>query len=469
VVRYCCSGIAGEPTTQVIEVEAGDDAIIFELQRTLKIPVHYATTNKKLSYLDRLTARLTYAVRLWCERISELGLKSRQDCSPYEHEIQRITGLSAAFVQQARDKALWMWAQYREAHKEWERELSRAKPGTKWYKKLLKREPAEPCTSPRSNLKKIPTRFDARTGTIEESNLKMSPLVVRVSTLKKGEKITVLLNPSKWHLDMLRSAAELRGFELVKRGKKYFVHLLCKYFVRAQPVHAVRGVDLGVNRVVASVKLPKHPRNFSLLRCDDKWLRIRELNDRVSHLRRLKKWRALKKLRHKRRNIAKDYDRKLAKEFAACAENELVVIGDPQLIRYHKYRGDGDKRGRKILQNWSYSRLADGIIEKLKERGIIGIRFNEWGTSSECHKCGGKLKAKGRRVVCTECGMQYDREFNSCVRVVQKASTYLKHKTRAALKRSRKLAGAIDELARTIGDSGLEPWMRMEAHLLVGE
>ena len=40
----------------MIEVEAGDDAIIFELQRTLKIPVHYATTNKKLSYLDRLTA-----------------------------------------------------------------------------------------------------------------------------------------------------------------------------------------------------------------------------------------------------------------------------------------------------------------------------------------------------------------------------------------------------------------------------
>ena len=71
------------------------------------------------------------------------------------------------------------------------------------------------------------------------------------------------------------------------------------------------------------------------------------------------------------------------------------------------------------------------------------------------------MQAKGRRVVCTECGMQYDRKFNSCVRVVQKASTYLK--------RSRKLAGAIDELRGTIGDSGLEPWMRMEAHLLVGE
>ena len=76
---------------------------------------------------------------------------------------------------------------------------------------------------------------------------------------------------------------------------------------------------------------------------------------------------------------------------------------------------------RKILQNWSYSRLADNIIEKVKERGIIAIRYNEGGTSSECHKCGGKLRVKGRRVVCTECGMQYDREFNSCIRLLQKA------------------------------------------------
>ena len=74
-----------------------------------------------------------------------------------------------------------------------------------------------------------------------------------------------------------------------------------------------------------------------------------------------------------------------------------------------------------------------------KERGIIAIRFNEWSTSSECHKCGGKLRVKGRRVVCTECDMQYDREFNSCVRLLQKAS--LKCKTIAALKSSRKLAG----------------------------
>jgi len=45
---------------------------------------------------------------------------------------------------------------------------------------------------------------------------------------------------------------------------------------------------------------------------------------------------------------------------------------------------------------------------------------------------------------------------------LQKASTYLKGKP------SEKLAGAAVEPARTIGDSGLEPWMKMETHLLVG-
>jgi len=44
------------------------------------------------------------------------------------------------------------------------------------------------------------------------------------------------------------------------------------------------------------------------------------------------------------------------------------------------------------------------------------------------------------------------------VKPLQKAGTYLKGKP------SVKLAGAVVEPARIIGDSGLEPWMKMEAH-----
>ena len=73
--KYCCNGIIGDPTW------SGEEEAPIELQRTLKIPVHhryhrketpdfsrgvsdYAITKKKLGYLDNLTARLTYAVRL---------------------------------------------------------------------------------------------------------------------------------------------------------------------------------------------------------------------------------------------------------------------------------------------------------------------------------------------------------------------------------------------------------------------
>jgi len=37
------------------------------VQKTVKVPIHYATTKNKLRVLDRLTARLTYAVKLWSE------------------------------------------------------------------------------------------------------------------------------------------------------------------------------------------------------------------------------------------------------------------------------------------------------------------------------------------------------------------------------------------------------------------
>jgi hypothetical protein len=33
--------------------------------RTLKVPVHYATTKRKIQILNKLTARLTYAVKRW--------------------------------------------------------------------------------------------------------------------------------------------------------------------------------------------------------------------------------------------------------------------------------------------------------------------------------------------------------------------------------------------------------------------
>ena len=168
---------------------------------------------------------------------------------------------------------------------------------------------------------------------IEFANIKVTPLVARISTLEKGEKITILLNPSRWHPDKLRSAAEICGFEIVEKSK-YSVHLLCKYLVYAQPVHAVRGV-VGVNREVASVKLPKHPRNL-LLR--NKGLRMKGLNDRAAHLQRLREWNILKRLRHKRRSVAEDYDRKTAKKLRRQKRRSSSSVRTHTLPQIQRWR-----------------------------------------------------------------------------------------------------------------------------------
>ena len=49
------------------------------VQKTVKVPIHYATTKNKLHVLDRLTARLTYTVKLWSEVIERHGIRTRRE------------------------------------------------------------------------------------------------------------------------------------------------------------------------------------------------------------------------------------------------------------------------------------------------------------------------------------------------------------------------------------------------------
>lgn len=396
--------------------------------RTIKTPIHHRTTKRKYSYLDRITTRLTHAVRIWSQSIEDYDLHSAKDCVSFEKEVRYRAGLSSAFVQQARDKALWMWKQYRSSHEKWEKILSRAKKDTKWYIKLKKREPSKPYTSKSSRLKKIPIRFDYRTGIVEKADLELTDWIISISTLKKYEKIIILLNLSNHHKQKLERADKICSFEIVKypeRTCKYMVHITCQHRVNDQPIKTIRGVDLGIKRDIASVKLPLTLENFSLVESNEVD-RLKELNDRIAHLRRKEKWEVLKKLRSKRYHLAIDYDRKTAKFFVKEIKEELVVIGNPEYIRYHKFKGNGNKQERRLLQHWSFSRQTEMIIQKCEEKGIKTLKINEYQTSSKCHNCGKlKLKENKRRIECKECGLQYDRDFNSCINIIQKASSYL--------------------------------------------
>jgi hypothetical protein len=122
------------------------------------------------------------------------------------------------------DTVAWMWKSYRKLHEAWRRDVAVARrDGAKfWLAKLLRREPQEPFINGTSG--KVPIWFDGRIGSIERSShLKLCPYVARVSTLRRGVKLTVPLNPGKYHLDLLEQGTP-KSFQLVKRNRKYYVH-----------------------------------------------------------------------------------------------------------------------------------------------------------------------------------------------------------------------------------------------------
>jgi len=107
---------------------------------------------------------------------------------------------------------------------------------------LLRREPQQPFTNGMKG--KVPIWFDNRFGSIEKPRrIKLCSYVARISTLRRGVKLTIPLNPAKYHLGMLEQGV-MKSFQLVKRDGKYYVHVKAEFQVANQPVYAVRGIDL---------------------------------------------------------------------------------------------------------------------------------------------------------------------------------------------------------------------------------
>jgi transposase len=397
------------------------------VQKTVKVPIHYATTKNKLHVLDKLTARLTYAVKLWSNVIEQYGIRTRRELQrlDYQHFVRDQTGLSAGFVQQCGNQALWMWKGYQKLHRQWRRvvEKTKRRGDEQRLRKLLKREPSKPFHGKNAAGKKIPTRFDYRTGEVQRNEqAKLSPLLIEVSTLKKHEKLTIFLNPAEYHLKLLERG-KIRDFQLVKHGKKYYAHIVMRYEVEDQSIHAVRGVDLGIRRSAATVLLrpdrPLHRENFSIIRDGLKRQRLNQLNERVTKIQQAKKWNALKRMQKKRRRVAEYHDRLTAKQIAEISKGCVVTIGYPKGIRYENYRGNGKRRLRRLIARWAYGRIISYIIEECAERSIKILELNEWQSSMTCHRCGSRNTERLTQSIihCYNCGLTYNADFNSAINI----------------------------------------------------
>lgn len=389
------------------------------------MPLDYALTKRKLSIIDRLTARHTYCIWLFSRLIDRRNMDvggygefTKEDM----RGISALTKLGAAYVQQCRDQALWMWRGYNAQHQEWERTLGQAK--GKWREKLLKREPRKPLSDGLTN--KIPVRIDERTGTVEASKrIRLSPYVLRLSSLRKGSRITIPLNPAGYHLELLRKGRVV-DFQLVNRDGKYCAHVCIKYDVADEPIRAVRGIDLGVRRATATVLLgvdrPLRQEDFSILNDGEKRHHVHLLNRRASDLQKGRKWDRLKLMRNKRRRVAAHYDRIDAIRIAKMAQEEgsMVVVGYPKNIKHRNFRGNGKRKLRQILQSrFTYGRRIQYIVEECVERGITAeVAFEAW-TSKTCHRCESiNTRRTGQSLLwCLNCGLQYNADWNSAINI----------------------------------------------------
>ena len=391
--------------------------------RTVKVPVHYGITKRKLSILDSLTARTTCGVWLWSKLFKEHGLKgSYADRDRFYEQVKSDANLGS-LTQCCFDTAAWMWWSYRELHKAWRRDVAIARrEGNKWWlRKLLHREPQEPFTNGMRS--KVPIWFDSRFGAVERAkHIKICSYVARVSTLRRGAKLTVPLNPAKYHLDLLEQDT-LKSFQLVKRHGKYYVHVKTECHVPTQPIYAVRGIDLGVKRSVASVTLrPNQPlksNDFRIQTAGLKRDRLNRLEKRIAELQQARKWEPLKRLRHKRLHVSEYYDRLAAKQVAATSKNCVVVVGYPKNVKYTNPKGNSKPQLRKTLAGWTYGRMIRFIQEECAKQGVPTEAPDERWSNMTCHRCGSRHTERLTQSVfhCWNCELIYNADYNAAINI----------------------------------------------------
>lgn len=403
-------------------------------KKTLIIPVHPMTTIKKVRMLRKMAARWTYGVQLYLDRLLE-GNASPADLY---HAVAELTGLNKPYTQNCRDKALQMFRSYRRLHQRWRRrvtmlsaKLGRAADPKEAHrldgllKRLIQAEPRRPKITGR-----IPIDIDARCGSFELSNeAKEFKAWARISTLEKRIRVAVPLVLHEFAEKTLNADWKPKSFKMIYRRRlhRWEVHLAVEKTIEVT-VRDIAGIDLGIKRLAVAYSFGQDRVIHKAAKASYKefFHRLHELNNRYSRAQRLDLKALLKKLRHKRRNVVADLQRKLARRLAkrvACGR--LIYIGLPRYIREAYGRGYTSRRKRKMIHRWPYRRFADTLALKIMEFNGFSVIIDERESTkmcsacrmNECPRCNRHRYAEttvvDRRFHCRCCGLDTDRDANA--------------------------------------------------------
>jgi len=377
------------------------------MQKTIVFPIHKETTKKKLDYLDKLTARLTYATNLFLDFIEKNDTVKLSDLNKYKREVKKITKLNSAHLQQCYMKAREVWKSYKKQK----------------GKKSL----------PKFKNKKIPVWQDKRTFEfIEWKEGKLSRYWIKITTLKQKERIMLPLDYGYYQVRELKEA-KVKSVAFVKKGKRFYAHVAIEKSRPQIRAERVLAIDLGVRRkataVLLSPSLKFSKKDIFIFRDGKRLALIHKAEQYYSKIQSLGKWKVVKRIRNLRKIYKQEYDHVISKRIVEIAERDkaIVVVGYPKYCRANQRRGNGNKKLRKIVNSWSFYRMIEMIKYKCEERGIPCLVVKESWTSKICHRCGSKNTKRPYQSLfrCSDCGLEYNADINSAINIGIRASSLM--------------------------------------------
>ncbi len=420
---------------------------------SVKIPIHRDDmTPVQMTRLSQITGRDTRVIKAYLgviERnqsqlrtgrrtrldrgtLDELTLTTRQcknNRTSVPHDFKaRFPRMSTNEFGQCRDTAIAMWTSY------------------------LELGGARPLTSKNYKPRKIPRCvFPNCFSLVRDSSTSKYTLELRDSldSTRKGsrqhDKLCIPLSVSDYHETRL-GEGEVKSVRVVKDSlHKWWAVFSVNLEPEPQDSRgkqpAVLAIDLGIKKAATTVLLTQNGiKEVRYWKGTEKLQHMAAYDAAVGALQRAKTQPSdhnnvppsltekLSKLRHKRANISREYDRKLVKDISQYAlelnktYNLYVAIGRLSGIRNRARKGNFQgPRFRGMIHRWSFARVSDSFEHKLATLGLSTRRFRrvaETWTSRVCHRCGHVgYRPKQSLFICGTCGLHTNADLNAAVNI----------------------------------------------------
>jgi IS605 OrfB family transposase len=323
------------------------------MRRAVKLSLDFMTQNKRRqinALLEAYRAAVNFYIRsLWNDR-------GKLD----KATLARLTGtrLSERYKSQALKQAIEIVIATKKSAKEW-----RVKAGCPVFKGSAV--------------------LDAKFVTIEEGKESFD-LVIRLSTLNKGQRIMILTKKTapflKWIAVPL--AKLIQGCALDEDGIIVWVEIPDG---ELKVSGEVLGIDIGINKLISDSNGEHYGREFKAIR------------DKIK--------------RRKPRSKGKRRGREERRHYLDASVNSLpfdriAAIGVEELhdMKRGKQKGRG-KKFRKAMAPWTYQHVLNRIEMKAQENRVLLVRVDPANTSRTCPACGAvsKENRKGEKFLCVTC------------------------------------------------------------------